>query len=71
MRVEPALDKLDGYLDQALLAALPQVRVVHGHGSGRLREAVREHLRGHPAVASHRPGRQNEGGNGATVVQLG
>ena len=71
MRVEPALDKLDGYLDQALLAALTQVRVVHGHGSGRLREAVREHLRGHPAVASHRPGRQNEGGNGATVVQLG
>lgn len=69
-RVEPALDELDVYLDRALLAALPEVRVVHGHGSGRLREAVREHLRVHPAVASHRPGRRDEGGNGATVVTL-
>ena len=70
MRVEPALDELDLYLDRALLAGLEQVRVVHGHGSGRLREAVREHLRHHPAVASHRAGRKSEGGNGATVVTL-
>jgi len=70
LRVEPALDELDAYLDRALLAAMPQVRVIHGHGSGRLREAVREHLRNHPAVASHRPGRRDEGGNGATVVKL-
>ncbi len=70
MRVEPALDELDLYLDRALLAGLAEVRVVHGHGSGRLREAVREHLRHHPAVASHRPGRKGEGGNGATVVKL-
>ncbi len=69
-RVEPALDELDAYLDRALLAALPDVRVVHGHGTGRLREAVREHLRGHPAVASLRPGRRDEGGNGATIVKL-
>ncbi len=61
-RVEPALDELDLYLDV--------VRVVHGHGSGRLRDAVREHLRDHPAVASHRPGRRREGGDGATVVTL-
>ncbi len=70
LRVEPALDELDAYLDRALLAALPEVRVIHGHGSGRLREAVREHLRRHPAVAAHRPGRRDEGGNGATVVTL-
>jgi DNA mismatch repair protein MutS2 len=70
LRVEPALDRLDAYLDQALLAALPRVRVIHGHGSGRLREAVREHLRGHPAVASHRSGHRDEGGNGATVVKI-
>ena len=70
MRVEPALDELDLYLDRALLAGLSEVRVVHGHGSGRLREAVREHLRHHPAVGSQRPGRRNEGGNGATVVTL-
>ena len=70
MRVEPALDEVDLYLDRALLAGLDQVRVVHGHGSGRLRQAVREHLRHHPAVAAHRPGRKGEGGNGATVVSL-
>jgi DNA mismatch repair protein MutS2 len=69
-RVEPALERLDEYLDRALLAGGPEVRVVHGHGSGRLRQAVREHLRGHPAVAAQRPGEKNEGGNGATVVTL-
>ena len=69
-RVEPALDRLDEYLDRALLAGGPEVRVVHGHGSGRLRQAVREHLRSHPAVAAHRPGERDEGGNGATVVTL-
>ncbi len=70
LRVEPALERLDAYLDQALLAALPEVRVIHGHGSARLRQAVREYLRNHPAVVSHRPGRRNEGGNGATVVKV-
>lgn len=69
-RVEPALDALDTYLDQALISALPEVRIVHGHGSGRLRKAVRQHLDGHPAVASQRAGKPNEGGNGATVVTL-
>jgi DNA mismatch repair protein MutS2 len=69
-RVEPALEKLDAYLDQALLAGRSELRVVHGHGTGRLKRAVREHLRGHPAVASFRPGEPNEGGDGATVVTL-
>lgn len=69
-RIEPALERLDEYLDQALLAGRPAVRVVHGHGTGRLRDAVREHLRRHPAVASFRPGAPEEGGNGATVVEL-
>jgi DNA mismatch repair protein MutS2 len=67
-RVEPALDQLDAYLDQALLASRKEVRVVHGHGSGRLRQAVREHLRRHRGVADLRPGAPNEGGDGATVV---
>jgi len=69
-RVEPALAALDDYLDRALLSARPDVRVVHGHGTGRLRDAVREHLRSHPAVAGQRPGAPNEGGDGATVVTL-
>ena len=42
--------------------------MIHGHGSGRLREAVRQHLRAHRGVAEIRSGAPNEGGNGATVV---
>jgi len=68
--VEPALDSLDVYLDRALSAGREQVRVVHGHGTGRLRRAVREHLRGHPAVTSFRPAPASAGGNGATEVAL-
>ena len=69
-RVEPALAAVDGYLDRAARSSVTEVRIVHGHGSGRLRQAVREHLRGHPLVAAQRPGAPNEGGNGATVVSL-
>src|SRR6185295_92635 len=68
LRVEPALAELDSYLDRALLASQRQVRVIHGHGSGRLRQAVREHLRGHRGIADVRSGAPNEGGDGATVV---
>lgn len=68
MRVEPALEELDSYIDRALLASRKQVRVIHGHGSGRLRQAVRDHLRGHRGIAEVRSGAPNEGGNGATVV---
>ncbi|MGB5817005.1 MAG: Smr/MutS family protein [Thermoanaerobaculia bacterium] len=69
-RVEPALEALDSYLDRALLAAHHEVRVVHGFGTGRLRQAVRHHLRPHPAVEGFRGGKANEGGDGATVVIL-
>ena len=69
-RVEPALEELDSYIDQALLSHRKEVRVVHGHGTGRLRQAVREHLRSHSGVAAIRSGAPNEGGNGATVITL-
>jgi len=69
-RVEPALEELDSYLDRALLSPHREIRVVHGFGSGRLRRAVREVLRDHPAVSGSRPGRGNEGGDGATVVTM-
>ncbi len=69
-RVEPALEQLDSYLDRALLASQGEVRVIHGHGSGALRQAVRAHLKAHRAVSSLRAGDPNEGGNGATVVVL-
>ncbi len=69
-RVEAALQVLDAYLDRAVRSAARSVRIIHGHGSGRLRQAVREHLRGHRAVAAQRPGAPEEGGDGATVVEL-
>ncbi len=68
--VEEALDLLDNYLDRALAAGREEVRIVHGHGTGRLRDAVRAHLRGHAAVDEFRAGAPREGGNGATVARL-
>lgn len=68
LRVEPAIEQLDHYLDRALVDSRREVRVIHGHGSGRLRDAVRSHLRAHRGVAQVRSGEPNEGGNGATVV---
>ena len=70
MRVDEAEERLDRFLDQAVLSGHDEVRIVHGHGTGRLRDAVRAHLDGHHAVARWRKGRDNEGGNGATVAAL-
>jgi DNA mismatch repair protein MutS2 len=68
--VDDALDMIDRFLDRAVLDAVGQVRLVHGHGTGRLRRAVREHLRTHALVADYRGGGQSEGGDGATVARL-
>lgn len=65
-----ALINLDHYLDQAFLAQLPWVRIIHGKGSGALRQAVRQALSGHPLVSSYRPGDSGEGGEGVTVAKL-
>lgn len=69
-RVEPALERLDRFLDKALVDSLSAVRIIHGYGSGRLRDAVRDLLSRHRAVLRHRPGEENEGGDGATVAIL-
>ena len=69
-RVEPALERLAAYLDQALLAGLDEVRVVHGAGTGALRRTIRELLAAHPRVRATRSGRREEGGDGTTVVEL-
>jgi DNA mismatch repair protein MutS2 len=69
-RVDDALDESDKFLDRALLEGKQAVRIIHGFGTGRLRQAIREHLRKHPAVASWRPGEENEGGDGATIATL-
>ena len=70
MTVEEALEKLERYLEQAYLAGLPWVRIVHGKGTGRLREAVRRFLWEHPVVVRFRPGDPAEGGEGVTIAWL-
>ena len=69
-RVDDALDQLDRYLDASYMAGLPFVRIIHGKGTGKLRQAVREALHGHPHIRSFEPGGANEGGDGVTVVKL-
>jgi DNA mismatch repair protein MutS2 len=69
-RVEEALEALGRYLDDASLAGLGAVTVVHGMGTGALRDAVREAVATHPLVRSARPGERGEGGDGATIVSL-
>jgi DNA mismatch repair protein MutS2 len=69
-RVEAALERLTAHLDDALLAGLDEVVIVHGIGTGALRRAVREALAEHPRVRSVRSGRKDEGGDGTTVVEL-
>jgi DNA mismatch repair protein MutS2 len=69
-RVEAALERLNTHLDDALLAGLDEVVIVHGVGTGALRRAVREALAEHPRVRSVRGGRKDEGGDGATVAEL-
>ena len=70
LRVEEATPRLDKYLDDAYLAGLPKVRIVHGKGTGALRRLVRETLGEHPLVASFRPGDRHEGGDGVTIAEL-
>jgi DNA mismatch repair protein MutS2 len=69
-RVEEAMAMLDQYLDDAAHAGAGRLTVIHGHGSGAMRDAVREMLSGHPLVREWRPGERGEGGDGATVVTL-
>jgi DNA mismatch repair protein MutS2 len=69
-RSEEALDALDRYLDSTYLAGLPWVRIIHGKGTGKLRQAVREALSQNPHVKSFEPGGDKEGGDGVTVAKL-
>jgi DNA mismatch repair protein MutS2 len=68
--VDEATGELEKYLDRAFLAGLERVRIIHGHGAGVLRRGVREFLKGHPHVAGIEEAPQNEGGQGATLVEL-
>ena len=69
-RAEEAEDEVARYIDQAFLAGLPRVRIVHGTGMGVLRRTLREFLKSHPHVATFAEASQQEGGQGATLVEL-
>ena len=69
-RVEEALDELEGYLDEASLANLSPVYIIHGHGTGALKAAVREFVATSPYVAKHRIGENAEGGDGVCVIEI-
>jgi len=61
---------LEPFLSQASLNGFSEIRIIHGLGSGKLRQAVREHLTHHQLVETFRPGNAHEGRDGATVVTL-
>ncbi|UAC47498.1 endonuclease MutS2 [Bacillus aquiflavi] len=69
-RFEAALQKLEKYIDDALLAGYPRVTIIHGKGTGALRQGVQEYLKNHRAVKHIRFGEAGEGGTGVTVVQF-
>jgi DNA mismatch repair protein MutS2 len=68
--VDDATREVEKFVDRAFLAGLPRVRVVHGSGMGILRKALRQYLQKHPHVESVTEPPQNEGGGGATVIEL-
>ncbi len=69
-RVEDALDDLENYLDRASLANLSPVTIIHGHGTGALKSAVRDFLSTSPYVAKFRPGEDSEGGDGVSIIDI-
>jgi len=68
--IDDATARVEKFLDDALLADERRLRIVHGHGTGRLRDAMRTFFRKHPLVATVSPAADNEGGDGATIVEL-
>jgi len=68
--VEQATEQVDKFLDDAALAHLPSVRIIHGHGTGALRRGLSDFLRTHPLVAAHNSEAEERGGKAVTVVEL-
>ena len=62
--------ELDRFLDEAVLAGVETATIIHGKGTGVLKKAVRAHLKGHPSVATSRPGLYGEGEDGVTIVEI-
>ncbi len=68
--VDEALSRVERFLDEATLAELPSVRLIHGYGTGQLRRAIATFLQSHPFVAHFAPAPPAQGGGGVTVVEL-
>jgi DNA mismatch repair protein MutS2 len=68
--VEQATEQVDKFLDDAAMAHLPSVRIIHGHGTGALRKGLGDFLRTHPLVASHATEAEERGGKAITIVDL-
>lgn len=69
-RYEDALHALEKYIDDALLAGHANVSIIHGKGTGALRQGVQQFAREHPSISTYRDGKANEGGSGVTIIQL-
>lgn len=69
-RYEDALQLLEKYIDDALLAGHAKVSIIHGKGTGALRKGVQQYAKEHPSISSYRQGKANEGGSGVTIIEL-
>ncbi len=69
-RADDAVAQVDRFLDESLMASRDTIFIIHGHGTGALRTAVRSHLTGHSSIQNFRAGEPNEGGDGVTVAFL-
>ena len=69
-RAEEAVEKVERFLDEAMVAELRNLRIIHGYGTGQLRRSIAELLRAHPFVSNFGPAADDKGGGGVTVVEL-
>lgn len=70
MRVEEAIEAVDQFLDQAVVNGLTLIKIIHGHGGGRVRSALREYLSAHPRVKGFQFGAPPQGGLAVTMVSM-
>jgi DNA mismatch repair protein MutS2 len=70
LTVDEAVDRVSRFLDDTLVTDVQQIRIVHGHGTGALRKGLQKFLKTHPLVEKHYPAPDNQGGGGATIVEL-
>lgn len=70
MRADDALAELESFLDRGMRSGEDAALVIHGHGTGALKQAIRDYLAASPYIRMYRPGEGHEGGDGVTVVAL-